>query len=75
MVAEENTITQELYTQSSGTSDDVTMTDKERESTSLKIDRDLYKEFKMEALRRDMEISELLDHAMRLAINEDKKKK
>jgi hypothetical protein len=68
-------MTQELYTQSSGTSDHETMIDKERESTSLKIDRDLYKKFKMEALRRDMEISELLDHAMRLAINEGKKKK
>jgi hypothetical protein len=73
MVTEENTITQKLYTQSSDSTDDVA--DKERESTSLKIDRDLYKEFKMEALRRDMEISELLDYAMRLAINEGKKKK
>jgi hypothetical protein len=45
-----------------------------RESTSLKVDKDLYKEFKMEALRRDMEISDLLDHAMRITILEGKKK-
>jgi hypothetical protein len=43
---------------------------KDRESTSLKVDPAIYKEFKMEALRRDMEISDLLDYAMRLVINE-----
>jgi predicted DNA-binding ribbon-helix-helix protein len=36
----------------------------ERESTSLRIDRNLYKEFKREAKRRDVEISRLLDYAM-----------
>lgn len=48
--------------------------DFKRESTSLKVDKDLYKEFKMEALRRDMDISDLLDYAMRTTIQEGKKK-
>jgi hypothetical protein len=46
-----------------------------RMSTSLNVDPDLYKEFKIEALRRDMEISDLLDYAMRLVLNEQKEKK
>jgi hypothetical protein len=44
-------------------------------STSLIVIPDVYKEFKMEALRRDMEISDLLEHAMRLAIEEGKEKR
>jgi hypothetical protein len=47
----------------------------ERESTSLKIDRNLYKEFKREAKIRDVEISRLLDHAMRLVLEESEKAK
>ena len=46
-----------------------------RTSTSLNVDPDLYKEFKIEALRRDMEISDLLDYAMKLVLNEQKEKK
>jgi hypothetical protein len=46
----------------------------ERKSTGVKVDPDLYKEFKMEALRRDMGISDLLDHAMRLVLAEGKEK-
>jgi hypothetical protein len=46
---------------------------KERKSTGVKVDPELYKEFKMEALRRDMDISELLDHAMRLVLEEKEK--
>ncbi|MDQ3869447.1 MAG: hypothetical protein M3250_07800 [Thermoproteota archaeon] len=46
-----------------------------RMSTSLNVDPDLYKEFKIEALRRDMEISDLLDYAMKLVLNEQKEKK
>lgn len=56
-------------------SDTTIILGKERESTSLKVDPDLYKEFKMEALRRDVEISDLLDFAMRLVLNEGKEKK
>ena len=47
----------------------------ERKSTGVKVDPGLYKEFKMEALRRDMDISDLLDHAMRLVLAEGKEKK
>jgi hypothetical protein len=46
----------------------------ERKSTGVKVDPDLYKEFKMEALRRDMGISDLLDHAMRMVLAEGKEK-
>jgi hypothetical protein len=46
-----------------------------RMPTSLNVDPDLYKEFKIEALRRDMEISDLLDYAMKLVLNEQKEKK
>jgi hypothetical protein len=45
----------------------------ERKSTGIKVDPALYKEFKMEALRRDMDISDLLDYAMRLVLAEGKK--
>jgi hypothetical protein len=47
----------------------------ERKSTGVKVDPALYKEFKMEALRRDMDISDLLDHAMRLVLAERERKR
>jgi hypothetical protein len=53
----------------------VMIRDSKRVSTSLNVDPILYKEFKMEALRRDMEISDLLDYAMRLVIQEGKNKR
>ena len=36
-----------------------------RESTSIKIDPDLWKEAKIEAIRRDMEVSELVEQSLR----------
>jgi hypothetical protein len=45
----------------------------ERKSTGVKVNPAIYKEFKMEALRRDMDISDLLDYAMRLVLAEKKK--
>jgi hypothetical protein len=44
----------------------------ERKSTGIKVDLALYKEFKMEALRRGMDVSDLLDHAMHLVLAEGK---
>jgi post-segregation antitoxin (ccd killing protein) len=36
-----------------------------REATSIKIDPNLWKEAKIEAIRRDMEVSELVEAALR----------
>jgi post-segregation antitoxin (ccd killing protein) len=36
-----------------------------REATSIKIDPNLWKEAKIEAIRRDMEVSELVEVALR----------
>ena len=36
-----------------------------RETTSIKIDPDLWKEAKIEAIRRDMELSELVEVALK----------
>ena len=36
-----------------------------RKSTSIKIDPDLWKEVKIEAIRRDLEVSELVELALR----------
>jgi post-segregation antitoxin (ccd killing protein) len=36
-----------------------------REATSIKIDPSLWKEAKIEAIRRDMEVSELVEVALR----------
>jgi post-segregation antitoxin (ccd killing protein) len=38
---------------------------KKREATSIKIDPELWKEAKIEAIRRDMEVSELVEMALR----------
>jgi len=38
---------------------------KGRKATSIKIDPDLWKEVKIEAIRRDMEVSELVELALR----------
>jgi len=38
---------------------------KKRASTSIRIDKELWKEAKIEAIRRDMQVSELLELALR----------
>jgi hypothetical protein len=38
---------------------------KKKESTSIKIDPDLWKQAKIEAINRDMELSELVENALR----------
>lgn len=45
-----------------------------KKTTSLKLDRDLYDTFAIEARRRHMEISKLMEYAMRLVLNERKRK-
>lgn len=50
--------------------------DKDKEDsmiTSLRVNPVKYKQFKMEALSRDMEISQLLEYAMELVLREKKK--
>lgn len=41
--------------------------------TSLRVNPVKYKQFKMEALSRDMEISELLEYAMELVLREKRR--
>jgi len=41
------------------------MPDVKREATSIKIDPNLWKEAKIEAIRHDMELSELVEGALR----------
>lgn len=41
------------------------MTEKKRESTSIKVDPDLWKEVKIEAIKRDTEVSILVEEALR----------
>ena len=36
-----------------------------REATSIKIDPELWKEAKIEAIRREIDVSELVEHALR----------
>ena len=36
-----------------------------REATSIKIDPQLWKEAKIEAIRREIDVSELVEHALR----------
>ncbi len=43
----------------------VCVSKKGRKATSIKIDPDLWKEVKIEAIRRDMEVSELVELALR----------
>lgn len=45
-----------------------------REATSIKIDREVWKEAKIEAIRRDMELSELVEYALKKEIKEKKSK-
>ena len=41
------------------------MTDKPKEKTSIKIDPDLWKDAKIEAIKRDVDLSELVEVALR----------
>ena len=43
----------------------VRMEGKKKEATSIKVDPELWKEAKIEAIRRDIELSELVDKALR----------
>jgi len=47
----------------------VWMSKKEKTSTSIKIDPELWKEAKIEAIRRDMEVSELVALALKKEIS------
>jgi post-segregation antitoxin (ccd killing protein) len=38
---------------------------KKREATSIKIDPDLWKTAKIEAIKRDIDLSDLVEHALR----------
>jgi predicted transcriptional regulator len=44
-----------------------------REATSIKMDPELWKEAKIEAIRRDMELGELVEEALRKEIKREKK--
>lgn len=41
------------------------LTDKERVATSIKVDPDLWKEVRIQAIREDLEVSELVERALR----------
>ncbi|MCS4538860.1 MAG: hypothetical protein HYY67_08390 [Thaumarchaeota archaeon] len=50
------------------------MTDKpKREPTSIKMDPELWKEAKIEAIRRDIDLSELVELSLRKEIKKEKK--
>jgi hypothetical protein len=40
-----------------------------RESTSIKVDPDLWKEVKIAAIRRDVEISDFVEYALKRELN------
>ena len=44
-----------------------------REPTSIKIDPEVWKEAKIEAIRRDMGLSELVEEALKKEIKKEKK--
>ncbi len=43
---------------------------KPRESTSIKVDPDLWKDAKIEAIKRDMDLSDLVEEAIRRELKE-----
>jgi hypothetical protein len=45
-----------------------------RESTSIKVNPELWKEAKIEAIRHDLEVSELVEQALQEWIKEHRKK-
>ncbi len=48
------------------------MTDKKREATSIKIDPDLWKEAKIEAIKRDIDLSDLVEESLRKELKRPK---
>jgi post-segregation antitoxin (ccd killing protein) len=51
----------------------VGMVDKKpREATSIKVDPDLWKEAKIEAIRRDMDLSDLVEDSLRKELKRPK---
>ena len=49
------------------------MPDKKREATSIKVDPDLWKEAKIEAIKRDMDLSDLVESALRKELKGERK--
>ncbi|MCP8313788.1 MAG: hypothetical protein H3Z53_05385 [archaeon] len=47
------------------------MAGKKKASTSIKIDPELWKEAKIEAIRRDMEVSELVEQALKKELGKE----
>lgn len=45
---------------------------KPREATSIKVDPDLWKEAKIEAIRRDMDLSDLVEDSLRKELKRPK---
>jgi post-segregation antitoxin (ccd killing protein) len=43
-----------------------------REATSIKIDPELWKQAKIEAINRDIDLSDLVEDAIRKELNKDK---
>lgn len=41
------------------------MTDKKKEYTSIRVDPDLWKEVKIQAIREDLEVSEFMERAIK----------
>lgn len=50
------------------------MADKKREVTSIKVDPELWKEVKIQAIREDVEISEFMDRAIKKELERVKAK-
>ncbi len=48
------------------------MPEKKRESTSIKMDPDLWKEAKIEAIRRDIDLSDLVESALRKELRRER---
>ncbi len=50
----------------------IRMPEKKRESTSIKMDPDLWKEAKIEAIKRDMDLSDLVESALRKELKRER---
>ncbi len=48
------------------------MPERKRESTSIKMDPDLWKEAKIEAIKRDMDLSDLVESALRKELKRER---
>jgi ribonuclease PH len=44
-------------------------------ATSMNVDRTTYKRFKVEAVRREMEVQQLIQYAMEMVLEEGKKRR